>query len=177
MAFDQSYAVADDSELKSGRFTCPSSLDLVHKLRRCSDAVLVGRGTVERDDCTLTVRRVALLEGMTEQPVRVVVDPGLKILQVGMTTEVDGDGDDNGGGEKVECKYSLLKDDLRTIVYHDESAADRGDDDVPFLSKMVTLASIKSTNDGTLSPTQILQDLQAKGISHVMVRPKYKPYI
>ena len=150
MAFDESYAVADNSELKSDRFTCPSSLDLVHKLRRCSDAVLVGRGTVVRDDCTLTVRRVKLWEGR-EQPVRVVVDPGLNIMR--------GEKDAENGS------YALLKDELRTIVYHEENA-DCGD---VVLSDMVTLQSVTPTN-GILSPSQILQDLQSKGISHVMVR-------
>jgi Pyrimidine reductase, riboflavin biosynthesis len=80
MAFDRAYAVADASELKSERFTCAQSLDLVHKLRRNSDCVLVGRETVLRDDCTLTVRRVDLLEDRKDQPVRVVIDSNLKLL-------------------------------------------------------------------------------------------------
>mmetsp|Transcript_39963 Transcript_39963/g.43324 ORF Transcript_39963/g.43324 Transcript_39963/m.43324 type:complete len:145 (-) Transcript_39963:98-532(-) len=60
IAFDSQNSVANLSSEKSQRFTCPESLDMVHRLRRVSDAILVGRSTVEIDDCTLTVRRVQL---------------------------------------------------------------------------------------------------------------------
>ena len=45
MAFDSSdaWGVADLSETKSERFTSPESLDMVHRLRRESSAILVGR--------------------------------------------------------------------------------------------------------------------------------------
>jgi riboflavin-specific deaminase-like protein len=81
IALDQQGAVADLAEDKSERFTCGESLDMVHRLRRDSDAVLVGRSTVEIDDCTLTVRRVdpAMVAGKPQQPVRVVVDPNLQL--------------------------------------------------------------------------------------------------
>ena len=93
MAFDENWAVADDAEIISERFTSPSSLDLVHRLRRDSDAVVVGRSTVQRDNCTLTVRCVP---SPKKQPVRVVVDPNLSLL--------DG-------------VYALFQDGLETIVY------------------------------------------------------------
>ena len=41
LAFDQQRAVADQSETKSERFTCDDSLDMVHRLRRVGDCVLV----------------------------------------------------------------------------------------------------------------------------------------
>mmetsp|Transcript_5277 Transcript_5277/g.15553 ORF Transcript_5277/g.15553 Transcript_5277/m.15553 type:complete len:241 (+) Transcript_5277:88-810(+) len=73
IAVDRNGAV-DDLGDRSGRFTSPESLDAVHRLRRYSDAVLVGAGTVVRDDPGLTVRRVGLAPRKT-QPLRVVVDP------------------------------------------------------------------------------------------------------
>eukprot|EP00536_Pseudo-nitzschia_multiseries_P002084 jgi/Psemu1/182808/e_gw1.28.96.1 len=106
IAFDSQGGVSDLSSEKSERFTCGESLDMVHRLRRVSDAVLVGRSTVEVDDCTLTVRRVPLLPlgeevsggsapKMQKQPFRVVLDPNLdlkldqfKIFQDGLPTIV-----------------------------------------------------------------------------------------
>lgn len=49
----------------------------VHRMRRESDAVMVGRGTVEADDPELTVRMVPL--GRARPPLRVVVDSHLFI--------------------------------------------------------------------------------------------------
>lgn len=50
---------------------------LAHEMRRASDAVLVGRGTVEADDPELTVRHVPLRGA--HQPLRVVVDSHLSL--------------------------------------------------------------------------------------------------
>jgi len=108
IAFDSQNSVADLSSEKSERFTCPESLDMVHRLRRVSDAILVGRSTVEIDDCTLTVRRVQLNpSGQQEsgrmtrhkrkQPVRVILDPQLQI-------QVD--------------QFQIAKDGFDTIVVH-----------------------------------------------------------
>ena len=77
IAVDENGAV-DDLGMKSKRFTSPASLDAVHRLRRDSDAVLVGVGTVIRDDPSLTVRRVEMPTGRA-QPVRVVLDPSLRM--------------------------------------------------------------------------------------------------
>ena len=49
----------------------------VHRMRRESDAVMVGRGTVEADDPELTVRMVKL--GGARPPLRVVVDSRLSL--------------------------------------------------------------------------------------------------
>jgi len=154
MAFDTTYAVADASEEKSERFTCPLSLDLVHKLRRWSDAVLVGRGTVQRDDCTLTVRRVPLLCDGKLQPARVVLDPQLKIMN-------------------HDYDYALLKDGHRTLIYHSTD----NDDELSLQLKTnanVSINKVTSVGKGELegsamSATQILNDLYSKNIRHVMV--------
>ncbi|KAL7509977.1 hypothetical protein ACHAXN_009294 [Cyclotella atomus] len=145
MAFDSSpsWGVAETSPT-SERFTSPESLDMVHRLRRESDAVLVGRGTVERDDCSLTVRRVEI-EG--EQPVRVVLDPMLKLLN----------------GDK---QYAVLKDGLRTIIYHSVAGFEEvaTSDDVT----LVELAPDSKQQCG-LSLTDIVQDLSSRGLKHIMV--------
>lgn len=154
MAFDSSpvWGVADLSETKSERFTSPESLDMVHRLRRESSAVLVGRGTVEFDDCSLSVRRVELGEGQ-EQPVRVVLDPSLSLV----------------GGD-----YAIFNDGLRTIVYYSQTAVQNNDVAVPSRSDddcvtFVPLTPSDTEENDTLSPLQIIQDLSARGLTHIMV--------
>lgn len=156
MAFDASplWGVAETSPT-SERFTSPESLDMVHRLRRESCAVLVGRGTVERDDCSLTVRRV---ESDRDQPVRVVLDPGLKLLN-------------------KDTKYTILNDGLKTFIYHVVPTEIRADD--IDLSDSVTLVKMKqhlvstslenSKGHFVLSPTEIVQDLFSRGINHIMI--------
>lgn len=153
MAFDSSpiWGVADLSETKSERFTSSESLDMVHRLRRASSAVLVGRGTVERDDCSLTVRRVKLGEGQ-EQPVRVILDPSLSLV----------------GGD-----FAIFNDGLRTLVYHSQSAninhkaLSSSSESVSF----VPMSPLIQEKDGmlSLSPLQIVQDLASRGLTHIMV--------
>ncbi len=62
----------DDLSVESKRFTSDASLDNVHHLRNEMDAVIVGVGTVVRDDPRLDVRRVQVGHG--GQPLRVVLD-------------------------------------------------------------------------------------------------------
>ncbi len=54
--------------------SCDRSLRFAHRLRAEADAVMVGRETVERDDCQLTVR---LVKG--KNPMRVVLDSRLSL--------------------------------------------------------------------------------------------------
>lgn len=149
MAFDSSpvWGVADLSETKSERFTSPESLDMVHRLRRESCAVLVGRGTVERDDCSLTVRRVELKEGK-DQPTRVIIDPSLRLT--------DGD-------------YTILKDGIPTIVYHlqTESSKASPNEDVAFVG--LKQSSYADGSRSMISPSQVVKDLRKRGLNHIMV--------
>ncbi|KAL7483665.1 hypothetical protein ACHAW6_011148 [Cyclotella cf. meneghiniana] len=152
MAFDSSpaWGVAESSPTTPQRFTSPPSLDMVHRLRRESCAVLVGRATVERDDCSLTVRRVEMEEGAA-QPVRVVLDPELKL---------------------IERDFALLRDGLPTLVYH-RAECDR-DDEMQRRERVgaVTFVEMKHrANDQqyALCPAEIIRDLESRGLHHIMV--------
>ena len=156
MAFDSSpvWGVADLSETKSERFTSPESLDMVHRLRRESSAVLVGRGTVEFDNCSLSVRRIELGEGQ-EQPFRVILDPSLNLV----------------GGD-----YAIFNDGLRTIVYYSQSAIQKKDVSLPSIDSVtfVPLSEPETEAENnsaalSLSPSQIIQDLASRGLTHIMV--------
>ncbi|CAM9916983.1 unnamed protein product, partial [Laminaria digitata] len=96
LAMDRNGAVDDMSEGPK-RFTSQASLDAVHRIRRDCGAVLVGVGTVVRDDPSLTVRRVPLNEGQG-QPTRVVLDRTLRLP----------------GGE--DC--SILRDGYASVVFY-----------------------------------------------------------
>lgn len=155
MAFDQTWGVSETSPT-SVRFTSPQSLDMVHRLRRESSAVLVGRGTVERDDCSLTVRRVEMGEGMV-QPVRVVLDPEFKVI-----------GKD----------FVLLKDGLPTLIYHSVSGANveeissQMSDSVSFVEMKRHPVSHHHDHEQrytALLPSDIINDLKSRGLNHVMV--------
>ena len=57
LAVDKNGSV-DDRSQAAGRFTSEGCLDAVHQLRKECDAILVGAETIERDNPSLTVRRV-----------------------------------------------------------------------------------------------------------------------
>lgn len=65
----------DDRAMEAARFTSDGCLDEVHRLRNECDAVLVGSGTVLRDNPALTVRRIKT----TRQPRRIVLDGGSRV--------------------------------------------------------------------------------------------------
>ena len=165
MAFDQQWGVADMSETKSERFTCPASLDMVHRLRRVSDCVLVGRGTVERDDCTLTVRRVPLLQERPNQPARVVVDPQLTLLRQEQSNVDNNDG-----------LYKIFHDGQRTIVYHGIPSDDEWlnslttNEHVVCVSLPLLPGSVSSSSSSTLDVSAMLKDMKEnRGIDNVML--------
>lgn len=70
LAIDVNGSVDDRSE-EAQRFTSEACLDEVHRLRMDCDAILVGAETIERDNPSLTVRRLET----ERQPLRVILDP------------------------------------------------------------------------------------------------------
>lgn len=70
LAIDANGSVDDRSE-EAQRFTSEACLDEVHRLRMDCDAILVGAETIERDNPSLTVRRLKT----ERQPLRVILDP------------------------------------------------------------------------------------------------------
>ena len=191
LAFDSSpncWGIADLSATKSERFTSPRSLDMVHRLRAVSDCVLVGRGTVVADDCTLTVRRgyeTSILEKLgRNQPTRVVLDSNLELIRHHMD-------------QNCEATYKMFEDGLPVIIYH-LGTVDIGEDLKAFLkdrpaitlSDTSKLPSISIDDDATsiiqggslqtfsiqekpatsfISPQLVVQDLHSRGIHHIMV--------
>jgi riboflavin biosynthesis pyrimidine reductase len=190
MAFDKNYAVADSSEFKSTRFTSPQSLDLVHQLRRNSDCILVGKGTVIRDDCTLTVRRVALFAN-TLPPARVVIDSNLEILAKISEGNCSSGNEEQENEEHQEnetreasSSFALLQDGLDVIVYHTcplddmhQQAMDMNGNltlvQLPIVNSDIINSNSNSNSDSDskkgMSPMQIIRDLKSRNMHHVMV--------
>ena len=168
LAFDQNWGVA---ELKQGstieRFTSPSSLDMVHRLRRDSDCVLVGKSTVIQDNCSLTVRRVAPhKKGETEiQPTRVILDSKLSLLP----------SDDNNYKQ-----YKIFTDGYPTIVFFSMQALPLSEQVQMQLlmdsssgciawNRSVLLVNHDAPINSCVSPDWILKDLKQRGFSHIMI--------
>jgi len=74
---DSKGMVDGDSSEPAKRFNSDESMALAHKMRADSMAILVGVGTVTRDDPSLTVRGPDI--GPREGPVRVVIDPNNRV--------------------------------------------------------------------------------------------------
>ncbi len=99
----------DSARGKPARFTSPESLDEVHRLRRLCDAVLVGVGTVVRDDPKLNVRRVEM--GAASQPLRVVLDRNLRTPKEAIVVTDGGSTlilHCEGEGGSVPCETMLI---------------------------------------------------------------------
>jgi riboflavin biosynthesis pyrimidine reductase len=103
MALDRNGGVACRSEIRPERFTCAESLDMVHRLRSQSDAVLIGVGTAIVDNPSLLVRRNIIVD---EQPLRVVIDPTLRFV-VSLTAS-----------QYNINSYQLLTDGYPLAIYH-----------------------------------------------------------
>jgi diaminohydroxyphosphoribosylaminopyrimidine deaminase/5-amino-6-(5-phosphoribosylamino)uracil reductase len=102
LALDRNGGVAGRSEIRPERFTCTESLDMVHRLRSQSDAVLIGVGTAITDNPSLLVRRNIVVD---QQPLRVVIDPMLRLLEPIPVSHHN-------------TSYQLLTDGYPLVIYH-----------------------------------------------------------
>ena len=122
--------------------SCPDSLRFAHEMRATHDAVLVGAGTVCKDDPRLTVRHVA-----GTSPLRVVVDSTLR----------------------TPLKAAVLADDAAAgtvLAVTDRASAKRREEAV---SLGATVLSLPSDLDGHVDLKALLEELTAVGVGSVMV--------
>jgi riboflavin-specific deaminase-like protein len=128
---------------------------MVHRLRRDSDAVLIGKTTVVADNPSLTVRRVPPLKrnGTEIQPLRVVLDSHLELLVSSEKQEK----------EKV---YHVFQDGYKTVVFYDAAAVSPPD----CLPSFVMCCPVPTDTDRKLSISAILDTLEKQFQVHeVMV--------
>lgn len=116
----------------------------VHQLRANYDAVLVGTGTVKKDDPELTVR---LSEG--RNPKRIIIDTNLKL----------------SGRQKL---FSNNKD-SNLIVLTSKKSSDKKRKIKNLLSKNIKILFIKEDDNGKLNLKNILKELGKIGISSLLV--------
>jgi riboflavin biosynthesis pyrimidine reductase len=160
LALDMNGGVACRSEIRPERFTCSQSLDMVHRLRANSDAVVIGIGTAISDNPSLLVRRPNIT--ITKQPLRVVIDPMLKLLV----------------GSQYHT-YQLFTDGYPLILYHCRNDTETNE----FRSIINTVSSSSSVQLRCIKPMEsnncqflrisaedIVHDLQNNyNVQHIMI--------
>ncbi len=123
----------------------PESLEYAHCLRRDNDAILVGRGTVVRDDPLLTCR----LPG-ARSPRRVLLDSGLRI--------------------PLDSQVVQTAAEVITVVFASAPRLEQRDDTVRrFEEAGVILRAVPSGAPGQLSLSAIIETLEAEGVTSLFV--------
>ena len=122
--------------------SCPDSLRFAHEMRASHDAVIVGSGTVSKDDPRLTVRHVP-----GPNPLRVVADSTLRTPPDAAVL---------AGGAAAET----------VLAGTDRAPADRRE---RALASGATVLDLPSDIDGRVDLGALLRELGALGIGSVMV--------
>ena len=120
----------------------PASLKFAHQLRAEHDAILVGIGTVLKDNPSLTVRRVR-----GRNPLRIVVDGGLALTK------------------RSNVMQDLFR--IPTLIATTRSASDPAFQKL--LEAGAELVSIRSNKKNHVNLKQLLQLLAARNISSVLI--------
>ncbi|MFO7444844.1 MAG: bifunctional diaminohydroxyphosphoribosylaminopyrimidine deaminase/5-amino-6-(5-phosphoribosylamino)uracil reductase RibD [Ignavibacteriaceae bacterium] len=133
-----------DKNGESKWITSVSSRRLVHSLRAKYDAVLVGTGTIEKDDPNLTVR---FTEG--RNPKRIVIDTNLKL--------------------KINHKIFIHNQDKKLIILTSKKSIDKKSKIKKLLSMGVQVLYIKENQDGRLNLKDALKQLAGLQIASVLI--------
>jgi diaminohydroxyphosphoribosylaminopyrimidine deaminase / 5-amino-6-(5-phosphoribosylamino)uracil reductase len=129
---------------ESGWITGAESLRKVHQLRDTTDAIMVGIGTIAIDDPTLTTR---LTSRKGKDPVRIIVDSGLRI--------------------PVSAKVLHLDSDAATWIFCGPEADIRRKEELAAIGAVVR--SVASDPVGGLDIREVLAVLGSAGITSVLV--------
>jgi riboflavin biosynthesis pyrimidine reductase len=144
--------------------SCPRTLTLAHRLRRDHEVILVGIGTVLRDDPELSCR----LKGSTRSPVRIILDSRLRL--------------------PPESKILRTADTYRTIVYTLERSARREASDTAVVDIMtgsaaadgsagrarlekagIEICEVEPDSRGRVSVVKVVEDLAKQGFRSIFV--------
>ena len=119
-----------------------ASMKYAHKLRAEHDAILVGAGTIKKDDPELTVR---LVRG--RNPLRIVVDSRLKI----------------------QYRYRVLQNTLpaKTLIATVKSSGDHKYKNIAATD--VQIITVDADKQGKVDLKKLLKKLAARGISSVLI--------
>ena len=139
-AIDPHGRIDGDPALPAERFSSEASLELVHRLRAASMAILVGINTVIRDDPSLTVRGPDI--GPQDSPLRVVIDPNCRV---------------------PEDSELLVDGAAPTLLVHCTDPSENIAD-APHVERVVL-----TDDDGELPVSRILDMLGDRGIQSLMV--------
>ena len=124
--------------------TGPSARSLVQRMRRETDAVMVGANTVVADDPQLTARGEDN-EPLPRQPIRVTLDSQCR----------------------MPVRSQLLRQPGQTLVYTTEAAP--AGNVGGLLRAGADVVSVGATSDGLVDPAEVLADLGSRGVVSLLV--------
>ncbi len=134
----------DDRSKSSERFSSETTLNIVHKLRSYSDAILVGVNTVIRDNPQLNVRRIT--REHIRNPLRIVLD----------------------GKLRIPINSKLINDGKPTLIVYSKENGEKIN--ILKSKKGVELLqmTVKNENEG-IEPLKLLKKLGERGVQELLI--------